>query len=196
MKRKAKVTRETKETKIGVDLELISLKESKINSGVPFLDHMLSLMAKHGRFWLKLDCQGDVEIDDHHSVEDIGLALGEAFRQSWGQKQGIKRFGTSTVPMDEVLVLAAVDLSGRSYFKYTGEKLRGNINTYSEELTLEFLRSLATKAEINLHVNLFYGLNRHHIHEAIFKAVALAIYEAVSLDEFLKDKVLSTKGSI
>jgi imidazoleglycerol-phosphate dehydratase len=194
MKRKATIERITKETKIKLDLELTSLKESKITSGVPFFDHMLNLMAKHGRFSLNLKCQGDHEIDDHHSLEDIGISLGQALKKALGNKKGIARFGEAFVPMDESLSLAVIDLSGRSFFKYKGTELKGSINNYSEELTLEFLNSFAVNAEISLHVNLMYGNNRHHIHEAIFKSIALALYQAISIDKFLGDNILSTKG--
>ena len=196
MERKAQVKRKTKETDISIELELMSLGKSEIRSGVPFFDHMLTSLAKHGRLSLKLFCTGDTEIDDHHSVEDIGIVLGRAFSQALGDKTGIGRFGDATVPMDESLALCSLDLSGRGFFHYSGAPLDGYIGAYSAELTPEFLRSFAINAGMNLHVKLFHGENRHHIHEAIFKALGLALYKASAIDNFLEDTILSTKGTI
>lgn len=196
MKRKSKITRTTNETDISIELELTSLKKSDINSGVPFLDHMLSSMSRHGRFYIKLNCTGDIQIDNHHSVEDIGICLGLAFKKALGDKAGIVRFGDAIIPMDDALTMTVVDISGRSFFRYEGRDLKGYIDKYSEELTIEFLKSFALHAEINLHVNQFYGENRHHVHESIFKALGLAMFKAVSFDEFLDGGILSTKGMI
>lgn len=196
MARNGSSKRKTSETDITVELLLDSLKKSEISSGVPFFDHMLVSMAKHGRFHLKLLCKGDLEIDDHHSVEDIGITLGMALRDALGEKSGINRFGDVTIPMDDALTLVALDLSGRPYYQYTGPQLDGYIGNYSEELTDEFLRSFATNAGINLHVRVFYGQNKHHVHETIFKALGIALYRAASKDAFLGGDVLSTKGTI
>ncbi|PKL35672.1 MAG: imidazoleglycerol-phosphate dehydratase HisB [Spirochaetae bacterium HGW-Spirochaetae-1] len=196
MTRKSEFKRKTKETDISVDLELMSLKEARINSGVPFFDHMLASFARHGRLFIDLQCRGDNDIDDHHTVEDIGICLGTAFQKALGDKAGITRFGDAVVPMDDALTMVAVDLSGRPYFSHRGIELKGYINRFSEELTLEFLRSFAGNAGINLHINVLYGENRHHIHESIFKAMGVALYKAVSLDPFLAGSVLSTKGTI
>lgn len=196
MIRKSSYHRKTKETDITLSLELASASDVKVNSGVPFLDHMLASFARHGRFGLELSCKGDTQIDDHHSVEDIGICLGTALAEALGDKAGIVRFGDAVVPMDDALILAAVDLSGRGYFAYKGPELRGNIGRYSEELTSEFLRSFALNAGMNLHIQVLNGDNRHHIHEAIFKSLGLAVYKAVLTDSLLGGNVLSTKGII
>ena len=196
MIRKSSYNRKTKETSIDLSLELASAGNIKIESGVPFFDHMLSSFARHGRFGLTLSCKGDTHIDDHHSVEDIGICIGKAFADALGSKEGIVRFGDAIVPMDDALALAAVDLSGRGHFAYKGPELRGNISRYSEELTIEFLRAFAINAEMNLHVQVLNGDNRHHIHEAIFKALGLALYKAVLTDPLIEGSILSTKGII
>lgn len=196
MKRHGMVNRKTKETDISIDLVLESIEQSKINSGVPFFDHMLASMSRHGRFCLDLTCKGDREIDDHHSVEDVGIALGQAFKQALGDKSGIKRFGDATIPMDDALTLVAIDLSGRPYYKYTGPGLNSTIGAYSEELTDEFLRAFSMNAGVNLHVSVFYGQNKHHVHETIFKALGLALAKAVAVDESLGGQIPSTKGII
>ena len=196
MARTGSTKRKTNETDISVELILDSLKKSEISSGVPFFDHMLGSMARHGRFSLNLACTGDTEVDDHHSVEDIGITMGIALKEALGEKSGIKRFGDVTIPMDDALTLVAIDLSGRPYYQYTGPQLNGYIGNYSEELTDEFLRSFATNAGMNLHVHVFYGQNKHHVHETIFKALGVALYKAAMKDEFLGGNVLSTKGTI
>ena len=196
MKRSSIIKRKTSETDIIVEIDIDSTADSSVDTGVPFFDHMLHSMSRHGRFSLNIKCNGDTEIDDHHSVEDTGICIGRAIKEALGSKEGIKRFGHAIIPMDEALTLAAADMSGRSYFKYTGKELKGIINHYSEELTLEFLRSLAMSAEMNLHIEQKYGDNRHHIHESIFKALGVALYKAFSIDDNLKGSVLSTKGTI
>jgi len=196
MERKSKIKRTTNETDISIELELPSIKKSEIDSGVSFLDHMLVSMSKHGRFYINLNCSGDTQVDNHHSVEDIGICIGMAFKEALGNKAGIRRFGNAVVPMDEALTMVAVDLSGRSFFRFEGKSLKGYIDKYSAELTIEFLRSFAHNAEITLHVNQLYGDNKHHIHESIFKALGQAIFMAISEDESLSGKVLSTKGTI
>jgi imidazoleglycerol-phosphate dehydratase len=196
MKRQGTITRKTKETDISAELLLESTEQSTIMSGVPFFDHMLSAMSRHGRFRLALTCKGDREIDDHHSVEDIGIALGQAFKSALGDKAGITRFGDATIPMDDALTLVAIDLSGRPFYKYTGPELNGSIGGFSEELTDEFLRAFAVNAGVNLHVTVFYGQNKHHVHETIFKALGIALAKAVAFDETLGGQIPSTKGTI
>lgn len=196
MKRKSEISRKTNETDINIKLILDSLDKSIINSGEPFFDHMLNSMSKHGRFFLDLKCKGDYEIDAHHSIEDIGICLGLAFRKALDDMSGVSRFGQAIIPMDDALSMAAVDISGRSYFKYSGSNLAGYIGKYNEELTIEFLRSFASNASINLHVILLHGDNRHHIHESIFKALGIALYRACLIDSCLNNEIQSTKGNL
>ncbi len=188
--------RKTSETDITISLELESAADSRINSGVPFFDHMLSAMCRHGRMMIDLRCAGDNEIDDHHSVEDIGICFGTALKEALGEKKGICRFGEASAPMDEALASVVVDLSGRSFFKYTGPALDRTIGRYEEELSLEFFRAFADNAGLNLHVNVRYGDNRHHIHEAVYKALGMALRRAVAFDDILNGGVPSTKGTI
>ena len=196
MERQATVHRKTKETDIALTLRLDCAEPSIIVSGVPFFDHMLNSMARHGRFQVNLSCRGDHAIDDHHSVEDIGICLGRALAQALGERAGIHRFGDATVPMDDALTQVAVDISGRAFFSYRGGALSGQINRYSEELTLEFLRAFADNAGVNLHVVRLYGENRHHIHESVFKALGVALRRAVLADPSLGGAVASTKGTL
>lgn len=196
MSRYSLVERKTLETSITLELDLDSQQKSVISSGVDFFDHMLNSMSRHGRFYMKLACTGDTNVDDHHTVEDIGICLGMALREALGSKAGIRRFGHAMIPMDDALAVTVIDLSGRAYFKYTGMPLSGLIKSYSEELTIEFLRSLSDNAGINLHVELKSGDNRHHIHEAIFKSLGVALHSAVSVDASLGGAVPSTKGII
>lgn len=196
MVRKSEIKRKTSETDIKLSIQISSVEKSKIDTGVPFFDHMLSAMAKHGRMCLNITCKGDTEVDDHHSVEDIGICLGKALKEALGDKAGIARFGFSSIPMDDSLSQVSIDLSGRAFYNYEGVELTGYIGKYNEELTNEFLYALATNAEMNLHVNLITGKNRHHIHESIFKSLGVALYHACSFDKLLGDQVLSTKGTI
>lgn len=196
MERKAEIKRKTKETDIKLRLVLNSLEKPVISSGEGFFDHMLNSMAKHGRFYLELECKGDYEVDDHHSIEDIGICLGKAFKKALGDMAGCSRFGDAVIPMDDALAMTAVDISGRPYFNYKGPELKGNIGRYSEEMTTEFLRSFAFNAGINLHVNVFYGDNRHHIHESIFKSLGIALLKAGVVDPELKHHIQSTKGVV
>ncbi len=196
MERKAEIKRKTKETDIVLRLILESMKQSKIDSGIPFFDHMLSSMSKHGRFLLDVQCKGDFEIDGHHSIEDIGICFGKAFKKTLGDMAGCSRFGDAVIPMDDALALVAIDIGGRPHFKYSGPDLQGQLGEYSEELTIEFIKSFAHNADINIHIILYHGENRHHIHEAIFKAVGVSIYKACSIDAFLKNEVQSTKGVV
>lgn len=196
MERKATITRRTGETDIKISMVIDGEGPSRIFTGVPFFDHMLSAMSRHGRFTLDLQCTGDTEVDDHHTVEDVGICLGKAIHKALGEKAGIMRFGEAMVPMDDALAQAAVDLSGRAYFRYRGPDLRGRVGAYSEELTVEFLRALSTNAEFNLHVIVHHGENSHHIHEAIFKAVGVALRKAWEEDAKLQGDIPSTKGTI
>ena len=194
--RKGAFERSTKETVISVSIQLGSAGESRIDSGVPFFDHMISSFSKHGMMELVLSCKGDTHIDDHHSVEDIGIVMGKAFALALGDKKGISRFGFASVPMDDSLCQVSVDLSGRPYFRYEGVKLEGKINRYDEELTNEFLYAFATNSGANIHVNLLYGENRHHIHEAIYKALGLALRNAYTIDPMRAGEIPSTKGTL
>jgi len=197
MERTAVIERKTSETDIRLELNLDYADPScEIDTGVPFFDHMMNSMSRHGRFRLMIKCKGDIDVDDHHSVEDIGICLGKAFREALGDKSGIRRFGHAVIPMDDALTLAAVDISGRSFFKYTGSALNGYIKEYSEELTSEFLRTFTDNAGINLHIEQKYGDNRHHIHESIFKALGVALYHSCMIDDSLKGRIPSTKGTI
>jgi len=194
-KRRSEIHRKTKETDIRVRLFLDGDGESKIATGVPFLDHMLELFARHGLFDLEISCGGDLQIDDHHSVEDIAICLGQAFLEALGDKAGINRYGEATVPMDEALCRAVVDLSGRFYLVYEVKTRKQQIGNFSVELAEHFWRSLAESLRCNLHLDLLRGRNTHHILEASFKATARALRQAVERDGRIKG-VLSTKGQL
>ena len=196
MERVSVIERKTTETDIRVELNLDKAGISDINTGIPFFDHMLNSMMRHGRFAASIKCRGDIEIDDHHTIEDIGICLGKAFKEAMGDKAGIRRFASVVIPMDDALTLVSVDLSGRAFFKYTGTELKGYIKEYSEELTLEFLRSFSDNAYINLHIEQKYGDNRHHIHESIYKALGLALHSGCMIDEALGGNIPSTKGEL
>jgi len=193
--RSAKAHRRTKETEVLVTLVLDGTGESRIDTGLPFLDHMLDLFARHGLFDLEVKCQGDLEIDDHHSVEDIAITLGQALKEALGDKSGIQRFGEATVPMDEALVRSVVDLSGRFYLVYEVRTRRQTIGNFSVELAEHFWRSLAEAAKFNLHIDCLRGRNTHHMLEGSFKATARALRQAVAHDARIKG-VPSTKGSL
>lgn len=195
MNRSTEIKRKTKETDIGVRLNLDGSGESTINTGIPFLNHMLELFARHGLFDLEVTCNGDLHIDDHHTVEDIAICLGSAFAKALGDKQGIVRYGMSYVPMDETLARAVIDLSGRYYLIYNVTNTRDTVGTFSVELAEHFWHSFAEHCKCNLHIELLYGRNQHHILEAIFKSVARALSQAVSINDRIKG-VMSTKGSI
>jgi imidazoleglycerol-phosphate dehydratase len=194
-KRIAKIHRQTKETNVRVVLALEGKGSSKIATGIPFLDHMLELFARHGLFDLEIECRGDLHIDDHHSVEDVAISLGQAFLQALGDKSGIARYGFSVVPMDEALCRAALDLSGRFYLVYDVTTKKQSIGNFSVELAEHFWRSFAEQLRCNLHIDLLRGRNTHHILEASFKSVARALREAVARDSRIEG-VLSTKGSL
>lgn len=194
-KRRAEIRRQTKETDIRVNLFLDGNGKSKIATGVPFLDHMLELFARHGLFDLEISCRGDLHIDDHHSVEDVAICLGQAFLEALGDKAGINRYGEAIVPMDEALCRAVVDLSGRFYLVYQVQTRKQQIGNFSVELAEHFWRSFAETLRCNLHLDLLRGRNTHHILEASFKAVARALREGVERDSRIKG-VMSTKGRL
>jgi imidazoleglycerol-phosphate dehydratase len=191
--RTTEVHRKTKETDVRVTLNLDGNGSSVVDTGLPFLDHMLSLFAKHGLFDFNITCKGDLEIDDHHSVEDIAITFGQALVQALGDKAGIKRYGEAVVPMDEALCRSVVDLSGRFYLVYEVETRRQKIGNFSVELAEHFWRSLAETAKFNLHIDCLRGRNTHHILEGTFKASARALRQAVERDSRVKG-VPSTKG--
>ncbi|WP_456398186.1 imidazoleglycerol-phosphate dehydratase HisB [Desulfurobacterium sp.] len=194
--RKAEIKRKTAETDIRLKLNLDGEGVYTVNTDVSFLSHMLELFAKHGNFDLEITATGDIEVDHHHLIEDVGIVLGEVFRMALGDKRGIKRYGSFILPMDETLVMAAVDLSGRPYFVYNNFPQMKILNGIEFDIWREFWKSFSFSLKCNLHLNLFYGLNLHHIAEASFKAVARSLKEAVSIDEDLKDIIPSTKGVI
>ena len=192
--RKAEILRNTAETNIQLKLDLDGTGRSEISTGVGFLDHMLTLFAKHGRFDLCVSCEGDTAVDDHHSVEDIGICLGKAFAQALGDKKGICRYGDTTLPMDEALILTAVDISGRSYLGYGLEIPTEKVGTFDTELVEEFWIAFASNAGLNLHIRQLAGRNSHHIIEGTFKSAARSLRKAVSIDPAFADDVPSTKG--
>ena len=192
--RTAEIIRNTSETKIQLKLELDGTGVSEIRTGCGFLDHMLTLFAKHGRFDLKINCDGDTWVDDHHTVEDVGIALGQAFSEALGEKRGINRYGTQILPMDESLVLCAVDLSGRSYLGYELPIPSQKIGSFDSELVEEFWLGFVRNAQATLHIRLLTGSNSHHIVEGAFKAAGRALRAAVAIDSAFSDEIPSTKG--
>ncbi|PKM83316.1 MAG: imidazoleglycerol-phosphate dehydratase HisB [Firmicutes bacterium HGW-Firmicutes-14] len=193
--RKSKINRTTTETDINITLNLDGKGSYKLDTGVPFLDHMLALWAKHGMFDLDIEAQGDTGIDDHHTVEDIGICLGQGMAQALGDKEGIKRYGTAFAPMDEALAMVVVDISGRSYISFDVQMPAQKVGDFDTELVEEFLRALVNNGEITLHVRLLQGRNTHHVIEAIFKGLGRAVKEAVSIDERIEG-IMSTKGQL
>lgn len=193
--RQAEIKRQTKETDISVALTLDGTGTSAINTGIGFLDHMLDLFARHGLFDLMVEGKGDLHIDDHHTVEDIAITLGQAFAQALGDKRGIVRYGAAYVPMDETLARAVVDLSGRSYLVHRVTNTRDKVGALSVELVEHFWHSFAEHCRCNLHIEVLYGTNQHHIIEAQFKAVTRALAQAVRVDDRIMG-VMSTKGTI
>ncbi|CAG9611652.1 Imidazoleglycerol-phosphate dehydratase [Bacillus rhizoplanae] len=191
--RTAKQTRITTETKISVALELDGNQEVSIQTGVGFFDHMLTLFAKHGRFGLQIEADGDVHIDAHHTVEDVGIVLGNCLKEALGDKAGINRYGTAYVPMDEALGFVTVDISGRSYLVFDGEFMNPKLGDFDTELAEEFFRAVAHAANITLHVRVLYGSNTHHKIEALFKAFGRALRDAAEKNEKIIG-VNSTKG--
>ena len=192
--RTATIQRKTAETDISLSLNLDGSGKGELDTGIGFLDHMLTLFTRHGRVDLTVTCKGDTLVDDHHSAEDIGIALGEALKAALGDKRGIRRYGSLLLPMDEALVLCAVDLSGRATLRYRASIPSQKIGTFDTELIQEFFLALTRAAGITLHIQQLDGENSHHIAEAMFKAFGRALKEAVSIDPDSADEIPSTKG--
>lgn len=192
--RTAEINRKTNETDIRLKIDLDGTGKSDIQSGVGFLDHMLTLFARHGRFDLTLTCDGDTYVDDHHSVEDIGIALGQAFNQALGDKRGIIRYGSFILPMDESLILTAVDISGRAHLNYDLHIPTQKVGTFDTELTEEFFLGFVRNANLTLHIKQLEGKNSHHIIEGAFKSFGRSMKQAVAVDVQFKDEIPSTKG--
>ena len=195
MPRTAAIQRQTNETSVRLKLNLDGAGVAQVSTGVGFLDHMLALLAAHGGFDLTVDAQGDLHVDQHHTVEDVAICLGQSLRQALGDKAGIRRYGSVTLPMDEALVTAAVDLGGRYWLEYRAPIAVAKIGDFDSELVEHFWQSLAVNALCNLHVVLHHGRNGHHIAEGVFKAVARALREAVEIDSS-GGGVPSTKGTL
>lgn len=194
--RKTALKRKTKETDISLDLNLDGRGSYSINTSIPFLDHMLSLMCKHGLFDIKLKAKGDIDIDDHHTVEDIGIVLGKALKQAVGDMKGIARYGQASVPMDEALASVSLDISGRPYFVYKVEfPKKSKLKDFDPDLIEDFLQAFVSSSSITLHISVLYGRNIHHIIEAIFKGLGRALREAVSVNRKIKS-IPTTKGMI
>jgi imidazoleglycerol-phosphate dehydratase len=191
--RSASVARKTNETDIKLSFQVDGTGISEIQTDVPFLNHMLDLFTKHGHFDLNVDAKGDIEIDDHHTVEDIGICLGQTLREALGDKRGIKRYASVFVPMDEALAQVVIDISNRPHFEYRAQYPTANVGSFETQLVHEFLWKLALEARITLHVIVHYGHNTHHMIEAVFKALGRAIDEATSIDPRVQG-VPSTKG--
>lgn len=192
--RTSQITRKTAETDITLSLCLDGTGASTIDTGCGFLDHMLTLFAKHGRFDLAVTCKGDTQVDDHHTVEDIGIALGTAFKEALGDKKGITRYGSCILPMDEALIVSAVDLSGRGYLAYGLEIPTEKVGTFDTQLVWEFWIAFVRNAECTLHVRQPAGVNSHHIIEGAFKSIARSLKDAVAIDAAYADEIPSTKG--
>ena len=190
----SEIKRTTAETDIALKINLDGKGNAEVNTGVPFLDHMLDLFARHSSFDLEVSCKGDTDVDAHHTTEDVGIVLGKAFKEALGDKKGINRYGDVILPMDESLILCAVDLSGRAYLSYDVEIYAERVGSFDTELLEEFLRAFAFNAEINLHVKKLDGRNAHHIIEGCFKALARALKEAAAIDKVSPDALPSTKG--
>ena len=195
MSRIAEVSRNTKETRIFVRLNLDGTGKSDISTGIGFFDHMLDGFARHGLFDLEVKAQGDLQVDDHHTIEDTGIVLGTAIKEAVGDKKGICRYGDRILPMDEVLALCALDLGGRPYFSYEAPFVPGKMGAMSVEMVREFFYAVSYSAAMNLHLKILTPGNNHHMAEAMFKAFAKALDQAVSYDGRIRD-VLSTKGTI
>lgn len=193
LNRSSSIARKTNETDINVSFAIDGTGKSEIESDVPFLNHMLDLFTKHGHFDLKVDARGDVEVDDHHTVEDIGICLGHCFKEALGDKKGIKRYANVFVPMDEALAQVAIDISNRPHLEYRAEYPSAQVGSFSTEMVHEFLWKFALEARITLHVIVHYGHNTHHMIEAIFKALGRALDEATGIDPRVQG-VPSTKG--
>ncbi len=195
MERKAKIKRTTNETNIDLLLNLDNNKESVINTGIGFFDHMLNSLAKHSFTHMELNVDGDLEVDSHHTVEDTGIVLGQAIKEAIGDKKGIRRYGSAILPMDEALVLCSLDLSGRPYLVFDVPLTALKVGDLDAEMVKEFFYAISYSAGMNLHIKLIHGSNNHHIIECVFKAFAKALDQAITYDERISD-VLSTKGTI
>jgi imidazoleglycerol-phosphate dehydratase len=195
MARNAKVTRKTKETDITVSLELDGNGQAQVDTGMPFFNHMLDSFSRHGFFNINIQAKGDLEVDFHHTVEDVGLALGQAFKDALGEKHGIRRFGEASCPLDEALAMVVVDLSGRPYLYYNVKIRPGRVGDFDTDLPHEFFAAFANQLGMNLHIDVPRGENPHHIIEACFKAFARAMDTATQLDARVQG-ALSTKGSL
>ncbi|MBR4175168.1 MAG: imidazoleglycerol-phosphate dehydratase HisB [Lachnospiraceae bacterium] len=193
--RKAEIKRKTNETDIILGLNLDGSGKYDVNTGIGFFDHMLEGFARHGIFDLRVNCKGDLNVDTHHSAEDVGIVLGEAIKEAVGDKKGIKRYGYFILPMDEALCVCAIDLSGRPYFVFDAQFSADKIGELDSQMIREFFYAVSYSAGMNLHIRMLSGSNDHHIAEAMFKAFAKSLREAVSFDERIED-VLSTKGSL
>jgi imidazoleglycerol-phosphate dehydratase len=194
--RSAKISRKTAETEIDVSLTLDGTGSYAMETGVGFFDHMLDQLARHSLIDMDVRCKGDLHIDDHHTVEDVGIAIGQALTQALGEKRGIRRYGSCLLPMDDALVRCALDLSGRPFLVWNVDLPTAKIGTFDTELVREFFQALATHGGITLHVDMLHGVNSHHIAEAAFKAVARALRDAVEPDPRKGDAIPSTKGTL
>jgi imidazoleglycerol-phosphate dehydratase len=194
-KRNASIDRKTRETAVKVALKLDGSGRGEVSTGVPFLDHMLESFARHGFFDLKIEAKGDLHIDEHHTVEDVGIVLGKAFAQALGDRSGIKRFGEAAVPLDEALCSVVVDISGRAYLAYNISIAQERVGSFQTELVHDFMKAFSDNVGMNLHLNLIGGRNPHHVIEAAFKALARAMDQATSLEPRVAG-VLSTKGTL
>ena len=192
--RTADISRKTAETDISLKLNIDGKGESTVSTGCGFLDHMLTLFSKHGRFDLSVTCKGDSQVDFHHTAEDIGIVLGQAFKDALGDKKGIIRYGNMILPMDEALILSAIDFSGRSYLGYDLQIPTEKVGVFDTELVEEFFLGFVRNAQVTLHIKQLAGSNSHHIVEGAFKSVARSIAQAVKVDENFKDEIMSTKG--
>jgi imidazoleglycerol-phosphate dehydratase len=195
-KRHARVERKTKETDVAIHLDVDGTGSSKVATPIPFFSHMLEAWSKHGLMDLTVEATGDVEVDIHHTVEDVGIVLGQVLRQAIGDKRGIVRYGTAFVPMDEALVVASVDLSGRPFLVFNVPVARTRVSNFDLDMLQEFFRAFAFNAEITLHVTMQYGHNLHHIAEAVFKSVGRALAEATRLNPRIAGILPSTKGAL
>lgn len=195
MARTGQIHRKTAETEVTVEVNLDGIGDARVATGIGFFDHMLALLAKHGAFDLTINATGDLEVDQHHTVEDIGICLGQAFRQALGDKAGIRRYGHFTLPMEETLCTVALDLGGRAYFVFESDLTAGKIGDFDAELVADFWHAFAANELCNLHIIVHHGRNSHHITEAIFKATARALRNAIEADPRLHG-VPSTKGTL
>ncbi|MCL2365764.1 MAG: imidazoleglycerol-phosphate dehydratase HisB [Oscillospiraceae bacterium] len=194
--RTSQITRKTSETEVTLSLNIDGRGQNTIDTGIGFFDHMLELFAKHGKFDLRLQCKGDTHVDAHHSIEDIGICLGTAFSEAIGDAKGIYRYANITLPMDEALVLCAIDISGRSHLTFDVALPDRAVGTMDTELFEEFMQAFVRKSGITVHIRKLAGKNTHHILEACFKALARALHAALTIDDNFKDEIPSTKGTL